>query len=140
MKVSELNPLNSIKFESSRYVSWIVYLPCEITINSSKKIFTNGKSVKTIQQSNDLIGLESNCRLKKLTDSNAHNTIKTIKTRCKRNSCLINVMGNLLHRGKWLRSGLVNLNEVVRAQMILNDWEGQITSPLQKSLKKCASS
>ena len=27
-------------------------------------------------------------------------------------------MGNLLHRGKWLRSGLVNLKEVVRAQII----------------------
>ena len=40
------------------------------------QIFTNGKSVKTIQQSNDLTGLKSNCRLKKLIDSNAHNTIK----------------------------------------------------------------
>ena len=35
-----------------------------------------GRSVKTIQQSSDLIGLGSNCRLEKLTDSNAHNTIK----------------------------------------------------------------
>ena len=43
---------------------------------SVKKFFTIGRSVKTIKQCNDLIGLESNCRLKKLTDSNAHNTIK----------------------------------------------------------------
>ena len=35
-----------------------------------------GRSIKTIQQSNDSIGLGSNCRLEKLTDSNAHNTIK----------------------------------------------------------------
>ena len=39
-------------------------------------MFTNGRSVKTIQQSNDLIGLGWNWRLKKLTNSNAHNTIK----------------------------------------------------------------
>ena len=45
-------------------------------LTSVKQNFTNGKSLKTIQQSNDLIGLESNCRLKKLTDSNAHNTMK----------------------------------------------------------------
>ena len=45
-------------------------------LTSVNQIFTNGKSVKTIQQSNDLIGLESNCRLKKLTYSNTHNTLK----------------------------------------------------------------
>ena len=48
----------------------------KLRLTSGKQIFTNGRSVKTIQQSNDLIGLGSNCRLKKLTDSNAHNIIK----------------------------------------------------------------
>ena len=48
----------------------------KLRLTSVKQIFTNGNSVKTIRQSNDLIGLGSNCRLKKLTDSNAHNTIK----------------------------------------------------------------
>ena len=33
-------------------------------------------AAKTIQQSNDLIVLESNCRFKKLSDSNGYNTIK----------------------------------------------------------------
>ena len=41
-----------------------------------KQIYTNGRSVKKIQQSNDLISLGSNCRYKKLTDLNVHNTIK----------------------------------------------------------------
>ena len=45
-------------------------------LTSVKQMLTSGKSVKTIQQSNDWIGLESNCRLKKLTDSNTHNAIK----------------------------------------------------------------
>ena len=48
----------------------------KLRLTSVKQIFTNERSVKTIQQSNDLIGLGSNSRLKKLTDSNAHNTIK----------------------------------------------------------------
>ena len=48
----------------------------ELRIASVKQIFTIGRSVKTIKKSNDLIGLGSNCRLKKLTDSNAHKTIK----------------------------------------------------------------
>ena len=46
----------------------------KLQLTSVKQIFTNGKSVKTIQQSKDLIGLRSNYRLKKLTDSIAHNT------------------------------------------------------------------
>ena len=45
-------------------------------LTSVKQICTNGRSVKTIQQSNDLIGLESNFWLKKLTNSNGHNAIK----------------------------------------------------------------
>ena len=48
----------------------------EFTNKGTKQIFTIRRCVKAIQQSNDLIGLGSNCRLKKLTDSNAHNTIK----------------------------------------------------------------
>ena len=44
--------------------------------NISKKHFYEWKKRKTIQQSNDLIGLGTNCRLEKLTDSNVHNTIK----------------------------------------------------------------
>ena len=44
--------------------------------------------------------------------------------------------GNLSLRGKWLGSGLVNSNDIVRAQMMLNDREGQKTLPLQKSSKK----
>ena len=43
---------------------------------------------------------------------------------------------NLLYRGKWLGSGFVNLNEVVQAQMMLNDREGQRTLLLQKFAKK----
>ena len=35
-------------------------------LTSAKQIFTNGRSVKTILKSNDLIGLRSNHRLKKL--------------------------------------------------------------------------
>ena len=41
-------------------------------------------------------------------------------------------MEKLFHRGKWLRSKLVNLNEVVQVQMMLNDQEGQ------KTLLHCA--
>ena len=66
-----------IKFESSKYTFRDLFiLIVKLRLTSVKKLFTNGRSVKTIQQSNDLIGLGSNCRLKKLTDSNAHNTIK----------------------------------------------------------------
>ena len=45
------------------------------------------------------------------------------KTPYRRNSALINVMGNLHPRGKWLSSGLVNLNEIVPAQMKIV-WKG----------------
>ena len=51
-------------------------LVSKLRLTSGKQIFTNGRSVKTIQQSNFLIGLGSNCRLKKVTDSNICNTIK----------------------------------------------------------------
>ena len=54
-------------------------LNCSIVksrLTSVKQTFTKRKSVKTIQQSYDLIGLESYYQLKKLTDLNAHNTIK----------------------------------------------------------------
>ena len=42
--------------------------------------------------------------------------------------------------GKWLKRGLVDLNDVVRAQMMLNDQEGQKTLSLQKSSKKAMTS
>ena len=48
----------------------------ELQLTSVKQILTNGRSVKAIQQSNDSISLGSNWQLKKLTDWNAHNTIK----------------------------------------------------------------
>ena len=46
-------------------------------------------------------------------------------------------MGNLLYQGKWLRSGLVDLHEVVHAKMMLNDREGQKTiGPVVKTLNE----
>ena len=51
------------------------------------------------------------------------------------NNGFIYVKGNLLYQSKLLRSGLVNLNEILQAEKMLNDQEGQKTLPLQKSSK-----
>ena len=61
------------------------------------------------------------------------------KTPYRRNSGLINVLGNLLNRGKWLRNELVILNDIVRAQMLLNNREIKNANELviaQITLKK----